>query len=133
MHLKVSRFNFTSISTEGQFFIDSEPFAWTLELPVIDGKPGSAIPPGIYKVVSYPSPKFGRLMPLLLDVPGRSEIEIHFGNLPDETRGCILLGDSLPGANFIGKSREAFDNFWARAQGAIESGDCDIEIVGGKV
>jgi hypothetical protein len=69
-------------------------------------------------------------MPLILDVPDRSNIEIHWGNLPDETRGCILLGDSMPGANFIGKSREAFDNFWAKAQGPIERGECYIEITG---
>ena len=130
MHLKVERFNFTDISTEGSLSIDGESFCWTLELPVRDGKPGSAIPAGTYKVAAYPSPHFGRLMPLLLDVPDRNNIEIHWGNLPDETRGCILLGDSMPGANFIGKSREAFDNFWAKAQGPIERGECDIEIQG---
>ena len=129
MHLKVERFNFTDISTEGDLSIDGERFCWTLELPVIDGKPGSAIPTGTYKVKVYPSPHFGRLMPLLVDVPGRSEIEIHWGNTEADTRGCILLGDSLPGANFIGKSRQAFDNFWAKAQWPIERGECDIEIV----
>ena len=70
-------------------------------------------------------------MPLLMDVPGRSEIEIHFGNTEAQTRGCILLGDTL-GKDFIGQSRQAFDNFWAKAQGPIERGECSIEIVGGK-
>jgi hypothetical protein len=129
MHLKVERFNFTDISTEGDLSIDGERFCWTLELPVRDGLPGSAIPTGTYKVVSYPSPHFGRLVPLLVDVPGRSEIEIHYGNDAADTRGCILLGETLPGANFIGDSRQAFDNFWAKAQGPIERGECDIEIV----
>jgi hypothetical protein len=71
-------------------------------------------------------------MPLLVDVPGRSDIEIHWGNTEANTRGCILLGDSIPGANFIGDSRQAFDNFWAKAQGPIERGECDIEITGEK-
>jgi hypothetical protein len=128
VNLLVKRFNFTDISTEGQMSIDGEAFAWTLELPVRDGLPGSAIPVGTYKVVAYPSPHFGRLMPLLVDVPGRSEIEIHWGNTAADTRGCILLGDSVPGANFIGDSRQAFDNFWARAHGPIERGECSITI-----
>jgi hypothetical protein len=128
VHLKVERFNFTDLSTEGDFSIDGERFCWTLELPVRDGLPGSAIPIGTYKVTAYPSPKFGRIMPLLVDVPGRSNIEIHWLNTPSETDGCIGLGDTI-GKNFIGKSREAFDNFWAVAQGPIERGECDIEIV----
>lgn len=129
MHLRIERFSFTGFSTTGQLSIDGEQFCWSLELPVIDGKPGSAIPLGTYKVTAYPSPKFKRIMPLLVDVPGRSNIEVHWGNVPENTEGCILLGDSLPGANFLGDSRQAFDNFWARAQGPIERGEVEIEIV----
>jgi hypothetical protein len=130
MHLKVERFTFTDVSTEGELSIDGERFCWTLELPVRDGLPGSAIPLGTYKLVSYPSPHFGRLVPQLVDVPGRSEIEIHWGNTAADTRGCILLGGSMPEANFIGNSRQMFDDFWAKAQGPIERGECDIEIAG---
>src|ERR1700676_4364533 len=129
MHLTVERFNFTDISTEGQLSIDGERFCWTLELPVRDGLPGSAIPKGTYKPVAYDSPHFGRKVPLLVDVPGRSEIEIHYGNTAADTRGCILLGGAMPGKDFIGDSRQIFDDFWAIAQGPIEAGECDIEIV----
>lgn len=112
----------------GELSIDGEKFCWTLELPLGDGGPGSAIPYGTYKVEVYPSPKFGRLMPLLMDIPGRSNIEMHWGNTPENTDGCILLGNTMPGQNFIGNSRQTFDDFWALAQGPIERGECTITM-----
>ncbi|MGI6222015.1 MAG: DUF5675 family protein [Prevotella sp.] len=47
---------------------------------------------GKYRVVNYKSPRFKRWLPLLLNVPHRSAIEIHAGNEPQDTRGCILVG-----------------------------------------
>jgi len=128
MKLLVERDTFTPESTEGSLSIDGEAFCWTLELPVKDGLPGSAIPAGTYPVVVYPSPKFARLMPLISDIPGRSNIEIHWGNDAQDTDGCILLGGSRPNQNFIGKSRQIFDKFWERTQAAMEAGQCEIEI-----
>lgn len=66
-------------------------------------------------------------MPLLVDVPGRSEIEIHFGNTPTDSRGCILVGHSA-GTDFIGDSRRAFDDLWAMAQGPIEANECWVTV-----
>jgi hypothetical protein len=128
VQLTLERFNFTDKSTIGSLAIDEKPFCWTLELPIGDGGPGSAIPAGTYKVVTYPSPKFGRLMPLLVDVPGRSNIEMHWGNSPEDTDGCILLGNSMPGTDYIGNSRIAFDDFWEQAQGSMERGECAITV-----
>jgi hypothetical protein len=128
MILTLERFKFTDKSTIGSLAIDGADFCWTLELPIGDGGPGSAIPAGTYKVVTYPSPKFERLMPLLMDVPGRSTIEMHWGNEPENTDGCILLGNSMPGEDFIGNSRQAFDDFWEKAQGPMEAGDCTIVV-----
>ena len=51
-----------------------------------------AIPEGRYKVVMAGSFKFGRPLPLLIDVPGFSGIRIHQGNFPSNTEGCILVG-----------------------------------------
>ena len=50
-----------------------------------------AIPALIYKVSVTMSPKFGVLLPLLLQVPGRSGIRIHGGIKPEHSHGCILL------------------------------------------
>jgi hypothetical protein len=55
------------------------------------------------------SEKFGRDMPRLQTVPGwpHNDIEIHYGNYPNETEGCTLVGTSR-GVNFVGGSRDAF-------------------------
>ena len=111
----------------GRMYVDSQFQAYTLELPKKDGLPGSCIPVGTYPVVAYPSPHFGRTMPLIIGVPGRSKIEIHYGNLPEETRGCILVGQTQE-QDFIGNSRAAFDALWAKAQGPMEQGNCTITI-----
>lgn len=57
----------------------------------------TAIPVGLYKVRLSWSPRFGRILPELLDVPGFVGIRIHGGNRADDTHGCILVGhERLP-------------------------------------
>ena len=52
----------------------------------------TAIPAGRYRVKRTWSPKYQRLMPLLLDTKGYKGIRIHAGNDADDTEGCILPG-----------------------------------------
>lgn len=54
----------------------------------------TAIPTGTYKVILNVSPSKGRLLPRLLDVPGYDGILIHRGNTPNDTSGCILVGEN---------------------------------------
>lgn len=50
------------------------------------------IPELIYPVHVTHSPKFGRLLPLILHVPGRDGIRIHAGNRFSDSQGCVLVG-----------------------------------------
>ena len=47
--------------------------------------------PLIYPVSVTRSPKFGRLLPSINQVPGRTGIRIHRGSRPEHSKGCILV------------------------------------------
>lgn len=97
--------------------------AFTLELPWRDNAHDvSCIPAGTYEAFAYMSPKRGYIVFKLRGVPDRDNIEMHKGDLPRDTDGCILLGeqfgdvdynDGKPGAKGFGllKSKDAFDRF----------------------
>ncbi len=52
----------------------------------------TAIPSGVYEFIMSYSPHFKRVLPLLLNVPNFTSIEIHNGTTDVDTRGCILVG-----------------------------------------
>lgn len=90
--------------TIGHLYIDGKKICDTIEDTVRDlvaerkVKGRTAIPAGRYKVVLNWSPRFGRPLPLLLDVPDFDGIRIHTGNTAKDTDGCILVGrNTLPG------------------------------------
>ena len=49
------------------------------------------VPPLTYKIAVTMSPKFGRLLPVLQQVPNRSGIRFHRGCRPEHSQGCILV------------------------------------------
>ena len=53
------------------------------------------IPVGTYPVRVTWSPKFKRMLPLVMDVPGRSGIRVHRGTRPEHSRGCILVSAAM--------------------------------------
>lgn len=127
--LLLTRTWLTDESTIGTIYIDAIEKWFSLELPISDGRPGSAIPRGTYKIITTYSPKFKRNMPLLLDIPGRSEIRLHWGNTAADTEGCILVGKTHPGPDFIGDSRAAFDELYETILPAAIEERCFITIV----
>src|SRR5580704_9376773 len=128
MQILVQRVTLTDKSTIGELSLDGgDLLCYTLELP----KP-QCIPAGSYKVIIAPSAKFGRLMPRLLSVPGwpNDDIEIHYGNYPSDTEGCILVGLTQPEPDFIGESRMAFDELFPKLEAPASAGDLYISVVG---
>ena len=55
----------------------------------------TAIPSGTYRIEFQYSTKFEKMMPYLCDVPLFKGIMIHMGNVPSDTRGCILVGKAV--------------------------------------
>jgi hypothetical protein len=93
---------------------DGIPFALTLERPWLSNMQGrSCIPEGRYIAKRHVSLKFGETF-WLQDVPGRSEILFHKGNLADDSHGCILVGerfDPVNGQDGIVASKDGFEEF----------------------
>lgn len=54
----------------------------------------TAIPTGKYDVILTFSPRFKRVLPLLLSVKGYEGVRIHAGNTSEDTEGCLLVGEN---------------------------------------
>lgn len=143
MELFLERKTLTENSTIGELAIDGHVECYTLELPVKDGKPGSAIPDGRYPVVLDPSPRFmaaddlwvsafAAQMPHIIQIPDRSLIMFHWGNKAEDTDGCVLVGQTF-GVDFIGNSRAAFEDLMERIVPAARANDCFVTVTTPKV
>ena len=84
------------------------------------------IPAGLYQVVWHRSAKFNRILPVLHNeqVPKDRYIEIHAGNHPKHTEGCILVGKwaNDEGVFESVKALEALLSF-------IQGRDLEVEIL----
>jgi len=100
----------TANSTPGVLEINGIFQCYTLE-PRADQSQGKpfCIPAGSYQVALEMSPKFGFVTPHVLNVPGFEAIEIHIGNYPRDTEGCLLVGETRS-ADMVGNSALAFES-----------------------
>ena len=120
MKIDIFRTKETPRSVSGELFVDNQLECLTLEPsrtnPVHEGHP--CIPAGVYSVVFTPSPHLGYITPELLDVPDRSDIRIHIGNFPQDSLGCVLVGQAAA-ADTVLESRQAFNKLMTLLKTAL--------------
>lgn len=115
MLIEVKRFEFKDTHTVGKMYVDGIYECYTLEDAVRNGTKiigKTAIPIGTYKLIIDASTRFKQDMPHILDVPDFTGVRIHAGNTSADTDGCILLGSTWAGKDFIGNSKIAYKKFF---------------------
>lgn len=118
--------------TFGRIWYEDSPARWwfTLERPWRDNEASiSCIPLGEYELRRGTFTANGTIDPYpdleFVDVPGRSNIEIHAANFADELKGCIAPGKSFnTSLLMIGHSRRALAEMLA-----VVDGETDISIL----
>ena len=103
-------------ATLGVVFVNDQFFSFSLEdqLREVKGQPveswkvkgQTAIPEGVYRCRLSWSPKFQKVLPEVLEVPGFTGIRIHSGNRHEDSEGCVLIGFQRANA-VISESRAA--------------------------
>ena len=140
MKLELKRFEFGTDWTIGKLFMDGKLVCFTLEDKVreVEGQPvetwkvagKTAIPKGEYQVIIAFSNRFQAPRPHVLNVPGFAGIRIHTGNSSGDTEGCILVGETWSGGNFIGNSARAYVQFFPQLQAALNLKEIVTLVVG---
>lgn len=118
----------------GRLFLDGKYFCDTLEdtvRPAGVKVPGqTAVPAGTYRLELNKSPRFGRVIPLLVEVPGFTGVRIHAGNCAADTEGCILVGFNQIKGRLVG-SRATEKRLCEKLQEVADKGEkLEITIEG---
>lgn len=133
MKLTLRRIAFRDTYTIGKLYIDGVYFSDTVE----DKDRGlddsmtveeilkrkvygeTAIPYGTYEVQITYSPKYKKMMPLLLNVKGYSGIRIHSGNTAKDSLGCLIVGRNTK-VGMVTESRVTYNKLFAIIKEAKE-------------
>ena len=114
----------TERSTFGEIFVDGVFECFSLEdrdrlaegLAKVFGQ--TAIPAGRYEIRRTLSPRFGRFLPEIMNVPNFEGVRFHPGNKPEDTDGCVLPG-KIRGPDQVAESRQAFAELDAKIETAL--------------
>jgi hypothetical protein len=128
VEIDVARIWKTDEAVTGTFSVDGQQKYFSLELPeLFEGQPNvtnkTCIPTGVYPVMRLWSNHWGKMMPHITNVPGRTEIEIHVANFPKDILGCMGIGFKRLSDTEIGESGEAFEEFNQDFENAIAAGE----------
>ena len=130
MEIKLVRIAFKETYTIGKLYVDGKYFCDTIEdtdrgldnsmtsneilRKKVKGQ--TAIPTGHYNIDITYSPKYKRMMPLLLDVKGFSGIRIHSGNTAKDTEGCLIVGKNKK-VGMVLESRDTYQRLFKMMEG----------------
>ena len=114
----------TAESVMGRLYVNDEFECYTIERPRChNGQLNvpffTCILEGIYDIIMHFSLHFNRLIPILQNVPCRTNVEIHNANRASELRGCIAVG-GMRTTDFVGNSRITLDHLIVKIQSAIK-------------
>ena len=130
MKIELVRIAFKETCTIGKLYVDGTYFSDVLEdvdrgldssmseSEILEKKVKgqTAIPTGHYVINITYSPKYKRMMPLLLDVKGFSGIRIHSGNTAKDTEGCLLVGKNKK-VGMVLESRDTYQRLFKMMEG----------------
>ena len=130
MLMQITRKWFTDKSTIGELAVEGEFECYTLEDVVREEKikGETAIPAGTYEIAITFSNKFKKYLPLLMNVPNFEGVRIHPCNRPEDTEGCILVGQTKDN-DFVGHSVAAFESLFPKIEAATVKEKVFIEII----
>jgi hypothetical protein len=128
VHIDVSRIWRSDTGITGTFSVDGVQKYFSLELPeLFEGQPNvtnkTCVPVGTYDVERLWSGHWNQLMPHIVGVPGRTEVEIHIANFPHDILGCMGIGNKRLSDAEIGESKDAFEEFNQDFENAIAAGE----------
>jgi hypothetical protein len=119
--------------TSGYLAVNGNIIAYATELPFRNNAPLiSAIPDGQYGgILRYDHVDQWRIE--LTGVPGRTNIQVHTGNTPDDSEGCILvglkLGDDLCSVIDSKKAYDALRTAFYGSPNPVSTPDKTITVV----
>jgi len=115
MKVTIERFSHDEKATIGKLTIEDvkHNMIYTLENPQRETTKDSRIPAGEYLCRPFNGQKYKNVYEIT-NVPNRTAILFHWGNLEKDTEGCVLLGNKLGKINgepAVLESKKCFEMF----------------------